>query len=153
MFFVAATIYWVIVALWLTVLASVIYFYVRNPGAFGGTRLLLTVIAIDTLRNILENTYFGFYFGGRYGLFPTWVVDLLGMPDSAPVPRRVVRLGQVSVLGPIVPNLVELHPLWCCKVARSTVRIFLASEEAVTPQRLGPQLIREKVETFGANLR
>jgi diguanylate cyclase (GGDEF)-like protein len=87
MSFVAATIYWVIVALWLTVLASVIYFYVRNPGAFGGTRLLLTVIAIDTLRNILENTYFGFYFGGRYGLFPTWVVDRLGMPELLIVPK------------------------------------------------------------------
>ena len=29
----AALIYWVIVALWLTVLATIIFFYVRNPRA------------------------------------------------------------------------------------------------------------------------
>ena len=87
MSFMAATIYWVVVALWLAVLASVIYFYVRNPRAFGGTRLLLTVIAIDTLRNVLENTYFGLYFGGRYGLFPAWLVDLLGMPELLIIPK------------------------------------------------------------------
>jgi hypothetical protein len=55
MAYVATYIYWAIVALWLTVLSSVIYYYVRNPRAFGTTRLLLTVIGIDTVRNIAEN--------------------------------------------------------------------------------------------------
>jgi hypothetical protein len=63
----AALIYWVIVSLWLTVLGTIIFFYIRNPKAFGTTRLLLAVLAIDTTRNIFENSYFGVYFGSQYG--------------------------------------------------------------------------------------
>lgn len=59
----AALIYWVIVALWLTILGTIIFFYVRNPHTFGTTRLLLAVLAVDAFRNILENIYFGLYFG------------------------------------------------------------------------------------------
>ena len=66
----AAFIYWVIVTVWLVVLATIGVFYIRNPRAFGTTRLLLAVIGIDTIRNIVENVYFGLYFGGQYGLFP-----------------------------------------------------------------------------------
>ena len=61
----AALIYWAIVVLWLAVLATVIVFYIRNPRAFGTTRLLLAVLGIDTLRNIIENTYFGLFFGSQ----------------------------------------------------------------------------------------
>ena len=50
----AALIYWVIVALWLTILGTIIFFYVRNPHTFGTTRLLLAVLAVDAFRNILE---------------------------------------------------------------------------------------------------
>ena len=74
----AALVYWVIVALWLTVLGTIIASYVRGPRAFGTTRLLLFVLAIDTLRNISENIYFGIFFGGQYGLFPPGVVPILG---------------------------------------------------------------------------
>src|SRR5262249_16412527 len=42
----AALIYWVIVAIWLTVLATIVYFYIRNPQAFGTTRLLLAVLCV-----------------------------------------------------------------------------------------------------------
>ena len=46
----AALIYWVIVALWLTILGTIIFFYVRNPHTFGTTRLLLAVLAVDAFR-------------------------------------------------------------------------------------------------------
>jgi hypothetical protein len=62
---VAALIYWVIVALWLTVLGTIVSFYIRNPHAFGTTRLLLVVLLVDTSRNIFENIYFGLYFWQR----------------------------------------------------------------------------------------
>jgi hypothetical protein len=65
----AALIYWVIIALWLAVLATVGIAFVRNPRTFGAIRLLLSVLTIDTFRNIAENLYFGLYFGGQYGLF------------------------------------------------------------------------------------
>jgi hypothetical protein len=66
----AALIYWVIISLWLAVLATVCIAFARNPRTFGAIRLLLSVIVIDTVRNIVENLYFGLYFGGQYGLFP-----------------------------------------------------------------------------------
>ena len=83
----AALIYWVIVAIWLTVLTAVVIFYLRNPRAFGTTRLLLAVIAIDTLRNVAENVYFGLFFGARYQLFPTVLVDVLGNPTLLILPK------------------------------------------------------------------
>ncbi len=60
--------YWIIVALWATIFATAAYFYFVNKQTFGTVRLLLAVMALDSLRNIIENTYFGMYFGSKYGL-------------------------------------------------------------------------------------
>ncbi|MGA7432557.1 MAG: GGDEF domain-containing protein [Xanthobacteraceae bacterium] len=95
----AALIYWAIVALWLTVLGTVIFFYIRNPKAFGTTRLLLAVLAIDTTRNILENSYFGVYFGAQYGLFPSSMTALLGQPVLLVLPKLVNVIAGCFVLG------------------------------------------------------
>jgi hypothetical protein len=70
-------IYWVIVALWLTILGTIIFFYVRNPHTFGTTRLLL---AVDAFRNILENIYFGLYFGSVYEVLPSQLAAVMGHP-------------------------------------------------------------------------
>jgi diguanylate cyclase (GGDEF)-like protein len=96
---VAALIYWVIVALWTIVLGAVIYFYVRNPRAFGTTRLLLAVLAVDTFRNIFENVYFGLYFGGQYGLFSQDVMQVLGQPWLLIVPKVLNVIAALTVLG------------------------------------------------------
>lgn len=96
---VAASIYWVIVAIWAVVLGSVAYFYFRNPRAFGTVRLLLIVIAIDTLRNLFENVYFGLYFGGQYGLFPARIVEVLGQPGLLIVPKLLNVVAGCLVLG------------------------------------------------------
>jgi|SRR5580704_4847312 hypothetical protein len=95
----AALIYWAIVALWLTVLGTVIFFYIRNPKAFGTTRLLLAVLAIDTTRNILENSYFGVYFGAQYGLFPSSMTAVLGQPVLLVLPKIVNVIAGCFVLG------------------------------------------------------
>ena len=95
----AASIYWVIVALWVTVLVTVLIAYVKNPSAFGTTRLLLCVLAIDTFRNIFENVYFGLYFGGLYGIFPHDVVPVLGQPLLLIVPKILNVLAGCVVLG------------------------------------------------------
>jgi diguanylate cyclase (GGDEF)-like protein len=111
MAFIAAAIYWVIVALWLTVLLSVVYFYVRNPRAFGTTRLLLAVIGVDTLRNVMENVYFGTYFGARYGFFPDAVAEMLGMPELLILPKVANIIAGVVVLSLLLfrwlPNSVR----------------------------------------------
>jgi diguanylate cyclase (GGDEF)-like protein len=95
----ATYIYWAVVALWLTVLSSVVYYYVRNPRAFGTTRLLLTVIGIDTVRNIVENIYFGLYFGGKFGVFPQWTVEVLGRPELLILPKITNVVAGCVVLG------------------------------------------------------
>lgn len=99
MTYVATYIYWAIVVLWLTVLSSVVYYYLRNPSAFGTTRLLLTVIGIDTVRNIAENAYFGLYFGGKYGVFPYWTVEVLGRPELLILPKITNVVAGCVVLG------------------------------------------------------
>lgn len=95
----AALIYWVIVFMWLTVLATVVTFYLRNSRGFGTTRLLLAVLAIDTSRNIVENIYFGFYFGARYQIFPLAIADVLGNPFLLIIPKLLNVLAACVVLG------------------------------------------------------
>jgi diguanylate cyclase (GGDEF)-like protein len=49
--------------------------------------MLLAVVSIDTLRNIVENIYFGLYFDAQYGFLPHALVDALGMPILLIVPK------------------------------------------------------------------
>jgi len=95
----AALIYWIIVPIWLTVLATVLIYYIRDPRAFGTTRLLLAVIAIDTCRNVVENVYFGLYFGARYELFPPGFAEVLGNPFLLIVPKLANVAAGCVVLG------------------------------------------------------
>jgi diguanylate cyclase (GGDEF)-like protein/PAS domain S-box-containing protein len=95
----AALIYWIIVALWLAVLATVGVAFLRNPRTFGTIRLLLIVLVIDTVRNIAENLYFGLYFGGQYGLFPAAIVGVLGNPNYLIIPKVLNVLAACAVLG------------------------------------------------------
>src|SRR5262249_47653152 len=95
----AALIYWVIVTMWLVVLATIFVAYVRNPRTFGTARLLLAVLAIDTTRNVVEDFYFGLYFGAQYGLFPGAIVGVLGKPHLLIIPKII---NVVAALGVFV---------------------------------------------------
>ena len=96
---VTALIYWVVVALWLAVLVTVLFQYSRNPRVFGTTRLLLLVVAIDTCRNLVENIYFGLFFGGQYGLLPEFFAQHLGNPSLLILPKVVNFAAGCFVLG------------------------------------------------------
>jgi diguanylate cyclase (GGDEF)-like protein len=100
MSFLAATIYWLIVPLWMTILTTIVFWYMRDPKAFGTTRLLLWVLAIDAVRNIVENTYFGLFFGSQYGLLPSGVGAVLGNPSLLILPKlaNVLAGGMVLTL-------------------------------------------------------
>ncbi len=104
----AALIYWVIVSLWLTVLGTIVCFYLRNPKAFGTTRLLLAVLAIDTVRNIFENSYFGAYFGSQYGLLPSSIAESLGQPFLLILPKIVNVVAGCFVLGVLLLRWLPL---------------------------------------------
>lgn len=95
----AALIYWVIVVLWLAVLATVAVCYVRNAKTFGTMRMLLLVVAIDTARNIFENFYFGLYFGSKYGLFSSEIGDVLGNAYLLILPKLLNVVAACAVLG------------------------------------------------------
>lgn len=95
----AALIYWVIVALWLTVLGTIVFFYTRNPHAFGTTRLLLAVLCVDAFRNIFENVYFGLYFGSIYQIFPPKFAVVMGLPVLLIIPKIINVLAGGVVLG------------------------------------------------------
>jgi hypothetical protein len=72
---ITALTYWVIVALWAAVLVTLIVSYLRESRRFEPMRLLLIVLGIDILRNLIENSYFGMFFGAEYGLFPLAMFD------------------------------------------------------------------------------
>jgi diguanylate cyclase (GGDEF)-like protein len=93
-----ALIYWVVVIVWLAVLSTVAVHYIRNPRIFGTTRLLLLVVAIDTFRNLVENIYFGLFFGGQYGLFPVAITQSLGNPSLVVLPKLLNILSGCLVL-------------------------------------------------------
>jgi diguanylate cyclase (GGDEF)-like protein/PAS domain S-box-containing protein len=83
----AALIYWVIIALWVAVFATLCVAYIRNPRTFGTVRLLVAVLLLDTVRNIAENLFFGLYFGSVYGVLPDSFATLLGNPSYLILPK------------------------------------------------------------------
>jgi PAS domain S-box-containing protein len=95
----AALIYWIIISIWLAVLATVGVAFFRNPRTFGAVRLLLSVIVIDTVRNVIENLYFGLYFGSQYGLFPAAIVGVLGNPAYLILPKVMNVFAASAVFG------------------------------------------------------
>ena len=94
--------YWVVVAVWTAVLGMIGVYYSRNPQIYGTTRLLLSVVAVDTIRNIVENVYFGLFFGSRYGLFPPEIAETLGNPSLLIVPKLINIVAGIAVLGLLI---------------------------------------------------
>ena len=95
----AALIYWLIVAIWLAVLGTVVWYHARKAKIFGQTRLLLSVVAIDSSRNIVENIYFGLYFDSRYGLFDPALATILGQPLLLIMPKVLNVVSGLMVLS------------------------------------------------------
>lgn len=107
----AAILYWVIVAIWLGVLICTLYFSRGKTIIFGSARILLTVVAIDTMRDIIENVYFGVYFGSQYGFFSKTAATLLGQPVLLIMPK-VTNV----IAGCLVLFILLLH--WLPNAAR-----------------------------------
>ncbi|MGA3140764.1 MAG: GGDEF domain-containing protein [Xanthobacteraceae bacterium] len=80
-------------------MVAVLVYYSRNPKIFGATRLLLFVVALDTCRNIVENTYFGLFFGSQYGFFPAGIAGVLGNPALIIIPKLVNVAAGCIVIG------------------------------------------------------
>jgi PAS domain S-box-containing protein len=104
----AALIYWLIVGLWTTVLVTVGVAYIRNQRTFGTTRLLLIVVAVDTVRNIVENIYFGLFFGSQYGLFASSIAANLANPYLLIIPKVINVIAAGFVIGLLIMRWLPL---------------------------------------------
>jgi signal transduction histidine kinase len=94
-----ALLYWVIVALWLTVLAALIGFVLRSRDVAGTMGLLVLVLGIDAVRNIVENIYFGIYWGAVLGLFPESYAGPLKVWYAVAIPKVINLVAGGMVLG------------------------------------------------------
>ena len=93
-----ALLYWIIVAVWTVVFAYAVIYGRRNPKIVGSAKILLVVLAIDAIRDVVENVYFGFYFGSKYGVFPNELADKLGHPALLLMPKIANVLAGTIVL-------------------------------------------------------
>jgi diguanylate cyclase (GGDEF)-like protein/PAS domain S-box-containing protein len=133
----AALIYWVIISVWLAVLATVCVAFVRKPRTFGAVRLLLSVVVIDTARNIIENLYFGLYFGGQYGLFAAAIVGVLGNPAYLILPKVMNVVAAFAVLGLLVLRWLPLASKECAEAeADIQAKTEALNQEAEERRRL-----------------
>lgn len=123
----AGLIYWVIVLLWLGVLAAVAHAYLNNPKTFGTAKLLLLVLAIDTVRNIFENIYFGSYFGAKYGLLPESLIDTLGKPYFLILPKFANVIAACFVIGVLFLRWLPLAQ----RERKQAVEAVLSTAEAL----------------------
>jgi diguanylate cyclase (GGDEF)-like protein len=96
---IAAGVYWVIVCIWASIFITAAIFYVTNRRTFGTTKLLLAVLALDALRNIVENIYFGLYFGSKFGIFRPAIGAYLGNPYRLILPKLSNIAAGCIVLG------------------------------------------------------
>src|SRR5262249_49338040 len=97
--------------------------YIRNPRTFGTARLLLAVVAIDTMRNIIENFYFGLFFGAQYGLFPAAIIGVLGKPHLLIIPKVINVVAAIGVLALLLWR-------WLPQAARERADAEQATQEA-----------------------
>jgi diguanylate cyclase (GGDEF)-like protein len=96
---ITASTYWVIVAIWLVTIATAGYFYFSNKRIIRTARLLLLVVVLDAVRNIIENVYFGLFFGSKFGLFSADVGRVLGNPYLLILPKIANIAAGCIVLG------------------------------------------------------
>ena len=91
--------YWLVVALWLIILERLISFYKRNSRLDGIIKHLLIIVGLDAIRNIIENSYFGLFFGAQLGMFPAAIAVILGTPAHLILPKLTNVASGCVVLG------------------------------------------------------
>jgi diguanylate cyclase (GGDEF)-like protein/PAS domain S-box-containing protein len=87
-----AVVYWAIVCIWILILLTILVVFSRKTRSLGSARVLLFVVAIDSLRNIIEDVYFSAYLGSLHGLLPSQLTSILGLPYFLIIPK-IVNVG------------------------------------------------------------
>jgi len=91
--------YWLVVALWSIILAMLILFHRRNARVNGIIKHLLIIVGLDAIRNIIENSYFGLFFGAQLGMFPAAIAVSLSSPTHLILPKLTNVASGCVVLG------------------------------------------------------
>jgi diguanylate cyclase (GGDEF)-like protein len=105
---------------------------------------LLLVVALDTCRNIVENTYFGLFFGSQYGLFPASIAGVLGHPALLIIPKLVNVAAGLFVIGVLLMR-------WLPREVRergNSERLFASLELLATTDGLTSVYNRRHFETL-----
>lgn len=87
--YIAASLYWVLIVCWLTILVFYWREYrrLRSLGTIVST--MLVVVFLDGARTLLESVYFGTIYTARAGIFPRFMFELLSEPQLVIVPKLV----------------------------------------------------------------
>src|SRR3569833_1772523 len=96
---VTAHTYWFFVVVCAVVLVTLTDTYMQGARRLGAKRLLLNVLEIDIIWNVIENSYFGVFFGAQYGLFPAGLVSMLGNPSLLILPKITNIVAALAVLA------------------------------------------------------
>ncbi len=83
----AAASYWLAVGLWLAIIAMLLRRLWRPPAIDRTTAFLIVILAVDAGRTLIENLYFGLYWGSIYGVLSPEVALLFGRPSLAVLPK------------------------------------------------------------------
>jgi diguanylate cyclase (GGDEF)-like protein len=136
----AALIYWLIVAIWISVLFASIAFYINHRRTFVTVRLLLVVLALDALRNVIENVYFGLYFGSKLGLLPA----IIGIRLSHPYFLIMPKIANVGAGGIVLGVLFcRWLPQAVREQAQAALQVQHLNELATTDSMTGLKNRRE----------
>ncbi|MEG3637801.1 PAS domain S-box protein [Magnetococcus sp. PR-3] len=79
--------YWILVALWITILVIYMQHLSQRELLGRSVVLLLTVLALDAFRSLVESLYFGFYFNAKFGYFSQAIYETLGQPQLIILPK------------------------------------------------------------------
>lgn len=92
------TTYGIIFLLW----SSILYLYLSNIRIasirHSSVAILLTILAIDAFRTVLESAYFGLFFSSLYDYLPASVYQFLSQPGYLMIPKFVNLAAAMVVL-------------------------------------------------------
>lgn len=84
--------------LWMGVFALYLANIKKHRRRHASVTILLTILAIDAFRTIIESGYFGIYFGSTYEFLPPALADSLGTPSSLLIPKFINMAAAVIIL-------------------------------------------------------
>lgn len=90
--------YVTIFSLWLGVFSLYLANIRKHRTRHNSVTILLTILAIDALRTVIESGYFGIYFGSMYEFLPPSLSHALGTPSNLLIPKFINMAAAVIIL-------------------------------------------------------